>query len=143
MVSDLKATNSLLGLPVVVLFIAPLAASLGFMLTGVVDAAGSAALVKHPQLWGGLALSLITATAATLISVFLAVLIGAAFFEKGGAAKAARGLAAMLAVPHLAFAIGLGFLVMPSGLLARLLAPLMGWQALLYGSRFMILMGWR
>ena len=129
MVSDLKATNSLSGLPVVVLFIAPLVASLGFLLTGVLDAAGWAALFRHPQLWGGLALSMLTATAATLISMFLGLLIGAAFFENGFAAKAAQSVAAMLAVPHLAFAIGLGFLVMPSGFLARLLAPHMGWAS--------------
>ena len=35
----------------------------------------------------------------------------------------------MLAVPHAAFAIGLALLVMPAGLLARLLAPLAGWAA--------------
>jgi putative thiamine transport system permease protein len=128
-VNGLKSRNFIPVLPIVVLFVAPLVASLGFMLTGIVDAAGWAALFRHPQLWGGLALSLLTATAATLISVFLALLIGAAFFDKGLAAKAAHGVAGMLAVPHLAFAIGLGFLVMPSGFLARLLAPLMGWAS--------------
>ncbi len=35
----------------------------------------------------------------------------------------------MLALPHAAFAIGLALLVMPAGLLARLLAPLAGWAA--------------
>jgi putative thiamine transport system permease protein len=116
-------------LPLLLLFALPLAASLGFMLAGVVDAAGWAGLFRHPQFWGGLALSMLTATAATLISAFLSLLIGAAFFERGLAAKAAHGVAAMLAVPHVAFAIGLGFLVMPSGFLARLLAALLGWAS--------------
>jgi putative thiamine transport system permease protein len=116
-------------LPLLMLFVLPLLAALFFMLADVTRRAGWHGLWQHPQLWGGLALSLGTAAAATLIAFFLGVLIGASVFERGLLARLSRSVAAMLAVPHLAFAIGLSFLVMPSGLLARLLAPLMGWAS--------------
>lgn len=40
-----------------------------------------------------------------------------------------RRLPLLLAVPHAAFAVGLAFLLAPSGWLARLLAPVAGWAA--------------
>jgi putative thiamine transport system permease protein len=43
--------------------------------------------------------------------------------------RMSRALAPMLALPHAAFAIGLALLVMPAGLFARLLAPLLAWSA--------------
>ena len=41
--------------------------------------------------------------------------------------SAARWLAPLLAAPHTAVAIGLAFVLAPSGWIARLLAPLVGW----------------
>ncbi len=115
-------------LPLALLFMAPLLASLVFLLAGAVDLGAWRALFEHPQLVGGLLLSLFTGTAATVIAAFVALLIAASFFERGKDTTLARGLSAMLAVPHLAFAIGLGFLIMPSGLLARVIADLFtGW----------------
>jgi putative thiamine transport system permease protein len=50
-----------------------------------------------------------------------------AYFERGRLTKLNTPLSFMLAVPHLAFAIGFGFLIMPSGLLARLIGLTAGW----------------
>ena len=41
---------------------------------------------------------------------------------------AGRWLAPLLAAPHTAVAIGLAFVLQPSGWIARLLAPLVGWM---------------
>jgi putative thiamine transport system permease protein len=120
----------LFGLPIAVLFMAPLMTSLAFMLMETGDLGAWQAVVQHPQLWGGLALSLFTGTVASAIAAFIAVLIAASFHERGQGGTLARGLSAMLAVPHLAFAIGFGFLVMPSGLLARAIAlAFTGWSS--------------
>ncbi|MFM8748353.1 MAG: hypothetical protein ACKOED_17070 [Aestuariivirga sp.] len=76
-------------------------------------------LFSHPQLWPGLLLSVLTGGIATLLALAMAVVVLAGL----PAQRMVRGLAAAgLALPHLAFAIGFGFLIMPSGLIARLVA---------------------
>jgi putative thiamine transport system permease protein len=58
------------------------------------------------------------------MALLLSLVVAAALFER---AAPPRGLSAMLAIPHLAFAIGLSFLIAPSGLVARLLALPLHW----------------
>jgi putative thiamine transport system permease protein len=78
------------------------------------------AFLAHPQVPGGTAIALWTGTAGLALALVVAVLIAMALHGTslwhhmpvlGGAA---------LALPHLAFAIGFGFLIMPSGVIARL-----------------------
>ena len=116
-----------MALPLLLLFILPALAVLLFMLQDATSLSAWAALMAHPQLVKGLGLSLLTGGVATVIALFVSVLIVATAFEGGRISRLSRGVGAMLAVPHLAFAIGLSFVIMPSGLLARLLAPLFGW----------------
>jgi len=117
-------------LPLALLFVLPLLGSLALMLASAANLGAWVAVFQHPQLWGGLGLSLFTGITATAIAALVALLIAASFFERGKDTTLARGLSAMLAVPHLAFAIGLGFLIMPSGLLTRVIAMLFtGWTS--------------
>ncbi|HJV63711.1 MAG TPA: ABC transporter permease, partial [Albitalea sp.] len=110
------------------LFGVPLGAALWLGVSPSLDAAAWSRLWHDSQLPSALALSLWTGAASTLIAATLTVLI----VTHGAATSTWRRLQAwlapMLAVPHAAFAIGLALLLMPSGPIARLLAPLAGWQ---------------
>jgi len=103
-------------LPIILLWVLPLLLALPMLLPAAVDAEAWQLLFAHPQLWPGLALSLATGAVSTLLALVLALIILAGLPRHRLQAWAAPGLA----LPHLAFAIGFGFLLMPSGLLARL-----------------------
>ncbi|MEJ7931095.1 ABC transporter permease [Ramlibacter sp. AN1015] len=82
-----------------------------------------AELGAQPRLARALALSLFTGLASTLLSVAIAAaLLGCAFASRPWPLLN-RVLAPMLAMPHAAFAIGLAFLVAPSGWILRALSP--------------------
>jgi putative thiamine transport system permease protein len=108
-------------LPLLLLWAAPLFAAIVLGLWPALDWLAWAALLAHPQLPGAMFLSLWTGAASLVLSLFLALIIVTGLH--GGRCwrflAAAPGL--FMAVPHLAFAIGFGFLIMPSGLVARLL----------------------
>ncbi|MCA3555372.1 hypothetical protein [Aestuariivirga sp.] len=107
--------------PLLLLWALPLLLALAMLLPAALDGAAWRMALAHPQLWPALAISLGAGTVAALIATMLSLVLIAGFYNSrtwhGLQALAAAGLA----VPHLAFAIGFGFLVMPSGLLARLL----------------------
>lgn len=106
-------------LPTIVLWVLPFVLSVAMLAPAAVDADGWHMLFSHPQLWPGLLLSVLTGGIATLLALAMAVVVLAGL----PAQRMVRGLAAAgLALPHLAFAIGFGFLIMPSGLIARLVA---------------------
>lgn len=114
-------------MPLVLLFLLPFAAALLFILpelaNGVTHGQAFAGLLAHPQVPGALWLTLFTGIASTLLSLGFALLVIA-----GARRNPAAGAGAFLAVPHLSLALGLAFLVMPSGLLARVIATLVtGW----------------
>ncbi len=116
-------------LPLGLLWLAPLAAGLLAVLYGARDGAAWAALFDHPQLWPALALSLATGTLSLALSVLLAFWIVAGLYG-GKLWSGSSGLmGGFLSLPHLAFAIGFGFLIAPSGAIARLLALSAGWEA--------------
>ncbi len=121
--------NKIAALPLVLLFVVPLLATLFFVLSDGFEAAGWHALFHHPQLLSGLVLSFATGTVTTLLAIILALIIAATFFERSQISQLTSQLSFMLAIPHLAFALGFGFLIMPSGLLARLMAWPLGWQS--------------
>ncbi len=88
-----------------------------------------AALLADPQLPRALGLSVWVALASTALALAGTLWLTTALHGSAAWQQLARWLGPMLALPHAAFAIGVGLLVMPSGLLARLLAPLFGWAA--------------
>ncbi|MFO1122766.1 MAG: hypothetical protein U1F47_10655 [Hyphomicrobiales bacterium] len=108
-------------LPVLLLWGLPLVAGIVLALGDVTPAALSA-ILDHPQAMPGLALSLWTGGLSTVVALAVALLVAASLHARQAWPRLQLPLSASLAVPHLAFAIGFGFLVMPSGFLARLLA---------------------
>ncbi len=109
--------------PLVLLFLLPLALSLILLLRGLVDIQASQALFQHPQFSGALKLTLFTGITSTAASLMLAVMITSQNHR-----NILQQASVFLSVPHLALAMGLGFLIAPTGLLARLIAALFtGW----------------
>lgn len=86
------------------------------------------ALFAQPGLATAIRLTLTTGLVATLGSVLLAIGFCAVFARHGLHRAAGRWLTPLLAAPHAAMAIGLAFLLSPSGWIARVLAPLFGWD---------------
>ncbi|GIK97333.1 MAG: ABC transporter permease [Alphaproteobacteria bacterium] len=88
------------------------------------------ALFAAPELLGALTLTVATGLAATLLSTFLALSFVAACHGSRAFALLRRLLAPLLAAPHAAVALGLAFLIAPSGwivrILSQMLAPLSG-----------------
>lgn len=81
------------------------------------------ALRQEPPLWHALALTLWTGLASTLLAWWGAAALLAQGFVRQGLARLLRGLPLMLATPHAALAIGLLFLLSPSGWLLRGFSP--------------------
>jgi putative thiamine transport system permease protein len=113
----------------VALFALPLALALPVALVQAVDAAAWHALLADPQLPRALALSVGSAIVGTALALALCMAIVTHLHGTPLWPRLARALGPMLALPHAAFAIGLALLVMPAGVIARLLAPLAGWAA--------------
>jgi len=87
------------------------------------------ALLAEPGLASAVTITLTAGLGATLIAFLIAVGTVAAFHDRPAFAALRRALAPALAVPHAAFAIGIGFLLAPSGWLARLVSPwATGWE---------------
>ncbi len=86
------------------------------------------ALFAAPGLREALLLSLGSGVGATLLALALTLGFAAAFQGSRLFARVQSLVAPLLAMPHAAFAIGLAFLLAPSGFVARLLSPwLTGW----------------
>jgi putative thiamine transport system permease protein len=114
--------------PISLFFALPLTICLFYALIGALDTSAWQALFAHPQLWSGLELSIFTGATATVLALVAAIIIVAATYETATWKNLPAAMGAMLALPHLALAIGLGFLIMPSGVLARIIANIVGWQ---------------
>ena len=101
----------------------PMAAGLwGAVLAGC-DLSAWQALAQDSQTAAALGLSLWTGLAASGLSLALAAWLLSRHVAQPGWPWLVRALGPMLAVPHAAFAIGLAFLVAPSGWLLRALSP--------------------
>lgn len=111
------------------LFVLPLAAALLLALGEGFRAAGWRALLDDPQTWPALALSVSSALLSTLLALALTLLVVTQLHGTQAWARLVAALGPMLAVPHAAFAIGVAWLIAPAGWLARLLAPLAGWES--------------
>ena len=113
------------GLVLGVFWLLPFAAGLVAVGLAGFDGMAWAALFSHPQFWPALALSIVTGSLSLFISTLLAFWIVAGFH---GSTRLAGIMGSFLALPHLAFAIGFGFLIMPSGIFARIAGSLAGWS---------------
>lgn len=80
-------------------------------------------LLSHPVLGKSLALSVWTGLVSTLLAYGLTAWIISRSFTGSRLQAWVKRLPLMLAVPHAAFAIGLVFLLSPSGWILRLLSP--------------------
>jgi putative thiamine transport system permease protein len=85
-------------------------------------------LAGLPGVASSLRLTLVTGLVSTLLSLLLAVGFCAALHGRMRPAAAARMLTPFLATPHAAMAVGLAFVLAPSGWIARAFAGVMGWQ---------------
>jgi putative thiamine transport system permease protein len=86
-------------------------------------------LAAAPGLLTALCLSLISGFLSTALALALTILLFAAGDGTRTLTRAKRSMTPVLAVPHLAMAVGLAFLIAPSGWLVRLASPwLTGWD---------------
>ena len=108
--------------PLLLLWALPLLAALAMLVPAACGAGAWQLALGHPQLWPAFALSLASGAVSTLIALALCLVLLAGLHHSPVWYRLQALAATGLAVPHLAFAIGFGFLVMPSGLMARLFA---------------------
>src|SRR3954471_10247334 len=86
-------------------------------------------LLATPGLPHSVALAIGSGLGGALIALAAAIAIAAATHGRPGWLWLTLALPVLLAVPHLASAVGFAFLITPSGWLARLVSPwLTGWQ---------------
>lgn len=85
-------------------------------------------LLSMPGARSALTSMLVAGVGATALSLALALAVVAEAHKRHGAALLSRLAAPLLAAPHAAMAIGLAFVIAPSGWIARLFSPWMtGW----------------
>lgn len=80
-------------------------------------------LIASPELYGSIKLTLLSGLLATFISFVIAFSTIAVFYESRWLISIRHSLAPILAIPHAAIAIGLVFILSPSGWIVRLLSP--------------------
>ena len=110
-------------------YVLPIAVALAFVVAEGADAQAWRELWSDPQVVPALATSIGVALASTALALGAALLLVTHLHGTRAWSRLVAALGPMLALPHAAFAIGFALLVMPSGLLARLVAPLAGWDA--------------
>jgi putative thiamine transport system permease protein len=87
------------------------------------------ALFAYPGFATSLATTVAIGVAATLLSVAIALGIAAALRGRRAASRIGAAVAPLMAMPHAALAIGVAFLVAPSGWIARAVSPVpSGWE---------------
>lgn len=107
----------------------PIAAGLLGTLLPALRGGGFGPLLDWPGLPRAVRLSVLTGTASTLLALLITLLIIAALTGSRSFALLRRSLSPLLALPHAAAALGLAFLIAPSGWIARLLSPwATGWR---------------
>ena len=86
-------------------------------------------LAAAPGVASALRLSIVSGLLSTLLALALTLFVFAAGHGTRALTLVKRAMTPLLAVPHLATAVGLAFLIAPSGWLVRLIAPWpTGWQ---------------
>ena len=110
-------------------FALPLGAALAYGVAGAFDAGAWRSLWADPALAPALGLSLWVGSGSIALSLGLTLWLVTRLHGSPAWRVLQHSLGALLAVPHAAFAVGLALLVMPSGLLSRGLAQVIGWDA--------------
>ncbi|MGY3942673.1 ABC transporter permease [Aeromonas tecta] len=105
------------------LLIAPLGGGLLLLLDEGATRTNISLLLAQPRLWHSVGLSLWVASASTLGALLFTALLLAHGEGSRWMGALCRLLSPLLALPHVAFAIGFAFLLAPSGWLLRLLSP--------------------
>ncbi|MBZ9537371.1 ABC transporter permease subunit [Modicisalibacter tunisiensis] len=125
-------TVGLIGLPIVAGLLGVIAPAFGWLpaLGGTsLSLAPWQALARVPGLAEMIRLSAVTGLASTLLSLACVALLLGACLQTRAMGIVRRLLSPLLAVPHAAAAIGLAFLLAPSGLASRAISPWpSGWQ---------------
>ncbi|MGI9437679.1 MAG: ABC transporter permease [Geminicoccaceae bacterium] len=80
-------------------------------------------LFAAPGLYRAVTLTLLTGIGSTCLAFALTVLVFASGYGTSAFNRAKRAMTPLLAVPHLAMAVGLAFLLAPSGWILRLVSP--------------------
>ena len=111
------------------LYVLPLGAALALGLHAASDVNAWRQLAADTQFLPALRLSLQVGVASALLALVAMLVLVPALQGSAWWPRVQRTLGAVLAVPHAAFAVGLALLLMPSGVLARLLALVTGWAA--------------
>ena len=101
----------------------PLLATAVLALGALFDGSAWQTLAQDPQWLRALGLTAWTGLASTALAWWSAAALLAQGFVRQSLARLLRGLPVMLATPHAAFAIGLAFLLAPSGWLLRAFSP--------------------
>jgi putative thiamine transport system permease protein len=118
-----------LALLLALLFAVVLVLAMGGALQSAAQVTAWRSLIENPLWPSALGLTVFTGLLSTFGALALSFGLLSAFFPGPRWPSLLRPLSNMLAVPHAAFAIGLVFLLSPSGWLARLVSPwLSGWQ---------------
>lgn len=79
-------------------------------------------------LWPAIRLSVVTGVVSTALSLAITLGLTAALFGTTAFRRIERMLAPFLSLPHAAAALGIAFLIAPSGWIARALAGPLGWD---------------
>lgn len=107
----------------------PIAAGLLGTLAPALRGNGFAALAAWDGLWCAVKLSIRTGLISTLATLIITLLIIAALANNASFALIRRTLSPLLALPHAAAALGLAFLISPSGWISRAVSPwATGWE---------------
>lgn len=101
----------------------PIAAGLAGTLAPALTGGGFQSLVDWPGLPRAMALSLGTGLVSTILSLAITALLIGCLHGTRGFALLRRALSPLLSLPHAAAALGLAFLIAPSGWIARALSP--------------------
>ena len=101
----------------------PLVWTVGAALRGAFDLAAWQSVWSDTQTWRAVGLTLITGVLASGLAMALAAWLLSHHFPGRRWSALVRALGPLLAVPHAAFAIGLAFLIAPSGWLLRAFSP--------------------
>ncbi len=116
------------GLPAVA-FGLPLLAALGLGVAQAIDATAWTQLFADTQFAPALRLSLWVGSVSMLLSLVSMLWLVTRLHGSLAWDRMQASLGGLLAMPHAAFAVGLALLLMPSGLLSRLLALATGWAS--------------
>ncbi|MFT3850779.1 MAG: hypothetical protein QM739_19545 [Propionivibrio sp.] len=120
---------SVLAIAGVALVFIPLLLGLYWALQPGFSSGAWAALLANNEWPQALRATLVSAALSTVLALLLAGGIASSTFPGRAWSALARRLVLLLSVPHAAFAVGLSFLIAPSGWLARLSAQFIGWAA--------------